>query len=155
MGILLLVWTGGRAGKTHRPVVPRFARSTPVVQQGGIAGHAARAGAPKGSRLKVILELKSALEEDLTARLGLARMPTPDVLASKAKAAGLLDAEEAESLVRLLRTLSALEGTPGSRRRAPAERMRNAEVVALAGRVKGLLAAASAAPVTAPPRAGA
>jgi hypothetical protein len=146
MGVLLLLWTGARAGKTHRPVIPRFARSTPVVQQGGIAGHAARAGAPKTSHLKVIHELKSALEEDLTARLGLARTPARDVLASKAKAAGLLDSEEAESLVRLLSTLSALEGVPGSRRRAPAERMRNSEVVALAGRVQGLLAAASATP---------
>jgi hypothetical protein len=147
MGILLVAWTGSRAGKLHRQVLPRFARATPLVQQGGIAGHAARAGSRKTSRLKVILELKSALEEDLTTRLGLARTPAPDVLASRLRAAGLLDAEKAESLVRLLGTLSALEGVPGSRRRAPAERMRNAEVFALAERVNELLAAASATPV--------
>ncbi len=143
VGLFVIVWTGGRAGKTHRPVVPRFARPVPVAEQGGIAGHAAELGAPGASRLRAVLELKSALEEDLTTRLGLARTPARDALVAKVRSAGLLDAEEAEDLSRLLATLAKIEGAAAARRRSPAERMRDRDIAAIAARVRELLARAA------------
>lgn len=147
IGLLVIVWTGGRAGKTHRQVVPRFARPIPVGEHGGIAGHAAEVGARGASRLRAVLELKSALEEDLTTRLGLQRMPTPDALAAKVRSAGLLGAEDAEDLSSLLKTLARIEGAAAASRRSPAERMRDHEIAAIAARVHLLLSrAASRAP---------
>ena len=65
VALAIVVWVGARAGKTHRPSAPRFVRSIPAVVQGGVAGHAAVIGAPSTSRVLALLELKSALEEDL------------------------------------------------------------------------------------------
>ena len=67
LGIVL--WVGARAGKTHRAAAPRFVRPIPSVVQGGVAGHAAVIGAPSTSRVLALLELKSALEEDLSGLL--------------------------------------------------------------------------------------
>ena len=146
IGLLVVVWTGGRAGKTHKQVVPRFTRPIPVAEQGGIAGHAAQAGARGAPRLRALLELKSALEEDLTTRLGLPRTPAPDALAAEVRKAGLLGAEDAEALARLLATLARIEGAATARRRSPAERMPPTEIAAIAGRVRELLARAANAP---------
>ena len=77
VGVGIIVWTGARAGRTHKHTAPRFTRTVPVVAQGGIAGHAAVLGAPGTSRALAILELKSALEEELATRLGLERAPLP------------------------------------------------------------------------------
>jgi hypothetical protein len=147
LGLLVVAWTARRVGRTHRPVVARFARPTPLTEQGGIAGHAAEAGAPGASRLLAIRELKSALEEDLATRLGLPRAPAPESLAAKAHGAGLLGAEDAEDLGRLLAVLAKIEGAAtGAHRRSPAERMPQAEIAALAERARRLLARAAAAP---------
>lgn len=144
--LLVIIWTARRAGRMHRQVTPRFARPTPVAEQGGIAGHAAEVGAPGASRLAVLRELRCAVEEDLSARLGLTKAPPPEALAHKARSAGLLGSEEAEDLARLLTTLTALENAAPSHRRSPAERMPRAEIEALADRARRLLARAAASP---------
>jgi hypothetical protein len=75
VGLGIVWWTGSRAGRPHRIVVPRFTRPIPLAQQGGVAGHAALIGAAHTPRILAILELKSALEEELCAALGLDENP--------------------------------------------------------------------------------
>ena len=75
VGLGIVTWTGSRAGRTHKSSVPRFTRPVPLAQQGGVAGHAAIIAAPRTPRLLAMLELKSALEEELCAALGLEENP--------------------------------------------------------------------------------
>jgi hypothetical protein len=88
-----------------------------------------------------MLELKSALEEDLSTRLGLDRPPTHEELVAKVQAAGLLDETHVASLTRLLAHLSRIEALLLMRRRGSVERVRDADVLAVAARVHELLAA--------------
>jgi hypothetical protein len=109
----VVVWTGARAGKTHRLATPRFARSIPVVAQGGVAGHAAVLGAPGTSRALAILELKSALEEELATRLGLQRAPPTDQIVARLRAVRLLDEAGAVALSRLFAAMTRLTQADG------------------------------------------
>src|SRR5262249_36826153 len=59
LGLALVIWVGSRAGRLHKPVVPRFVRRIPAVAQGGVAGHAAVIAAPQTTRILAVLELKS------------------------------------------------------------------------------------------------
>jgi hypothetical protein len=135
----VVAWTSTRAGKTHKPSTPRFVRPVPVVAQGGVAGHAATIGAPGTARLLAMLELKSALEEQLAARLDLARAPSHEELVARVRAAGLLDEANVGELSRTLASLMRIEATFMTRRGAHAARVRDADVVAMASRVRGLL----------------
>ncbi len=146
IGLGVVVWTSLRAGKTHRPSPPRFARPTPVGGHGGVAGHAATLGAPGAARYLAMLELKSALEDALTARLGLDRTPPHDVLVASVRTARLLDEEGARDLSRLFETLEPYEKMRLGKRRAALERLRDGEVIAVAARVRSLLAAAAQTP---------
>jgi len=143
VGLGVVAWTSVRAGKTHRPSPPRFARAVPVVAHGGVAGRAATLSAPGSPRFLAMLELKSALEESLTARLGLERTPSRDELVAKVRAARLLDDDGARALSRLLETLGLFEAMLVAKRRSPLERVRDAEVMEAAARVRDLLAAAA------------
>src|SRR6185295_18660781 len=105
----LVVWVGSRAGRLHKPVTPRFVRKTPAVAQGGVAGHAAVIAAPQTSRVLAILELKSALEEQLTALLGLPKVPGHTELMNQVSIRGLLDAEGVVALRKLLLRMSSVE----------------------------------------------
>jgi len=138
VGIGVLVWTGARAGRTHKHATPRFARAVPVVAQGGIAGHAAVLGSPGTSRALAILELKSALEEEIATRLGLERTPPPDQLVARLRAARMLDESGARALSRLLATMARVEVELGRRARGPLGRDRptDAEVLAMAAQVR-------------------
>ncbi|MGO8993913.1 MAG: DUF4350 domain-containing protein [Polyangiaceae bacterium] len=71
VGLGIVMWTGSRAGRTHKAATPRFTRSIPLAQQGGVAGHAALIGAARTPRILAMLELKSALEEELCTTLGM------------------------------------------------------------------------------------
>jgi hypothetical protein len=152
VGIGIVVWTVARAGKTHKHATPRFARTVPVVAQGGIAGHAAVLGAPGTSRALAILELKSALEEELATRLGLDRAPPHDQLVARLRAARLLDETGARALSRLLAAMARVEGRLGGPR-VPArfgglggaggpaprrDRPSDAEVLAMAAEVRDI-----------------
>jgi hypothetical protein len=109
IGLALVVWVGSRAGKLHKPVIPRFVRRVPQVAQGGVAGHAAVIAAPQTSRVLAILELKSALEEQLAVMLGLGKVPPHQELLSAVAERGLLDAEGVRSLSKLLLRMSNVE----------------------------------------------
>jgi adenylosuccinate lyase len=139
VAIGILVWTAARAGKMHAHAMPRFARRVPVVAQGGIAGHAAVLGAPATSRALAILELKSALEEEIATRLGLDRAPPPEQLVARLRAARLLDETGARALSRLLATMARAETRLGIRPSGLALRREgptDADVLTLAAQVR-------------------
>ncbi|MBV9949038.1 MAG: hypothetical protein JOZ69_19470 [Myxococcales bacterium] len=156
-GLGVVGWTGLRVGRTHRPSPPRFARPLPVVAQGGIAGHAAVLGSPHASRTLGMLELKSALEEELATRLGLERAPPPTELVARVRERGLLGDAGARELGLLLRDLGRVEaqfaGIATSRaggkelgrdEGAWRQRVSDARVLAVARRVRAVLDEAAA-----------
>ncbi|MBX3259126.1 MAG: DUF4350 domain-containing protein [Labilithrix sp.] len=145
LGLALVVWVGSRAGRLHKPIVPRFVRRVPAVAQGGVAGHAAVIGAPQTTRVLAVLELKSALEEQLTTLLGLSKVPGHQELLSQIGARGLLDAEGVHTLRRLLLRMSNVETMVVFQRSGGmVQSVRDNEVVSIARTVKQLLAAAEA-----------
>jgi hypothetical protein len=145
VGLAVILWVGSRAGKTHKAASPRFVRPIPIVAQGGVAGHAAVIGAPATSRVLAMLELKSALEEDLCRLLDLDQAPPHDILLQKVAAQSLLDAEGLGQLKQLLLRMANVETIVLARRGSPVERVRDREVLAAAKTVKNLLREAEAA----------
>ena len=135
----VVVWTSARAARTHRAATPRFMRKVPAVAQGGVAGHAAVVAAPGTSRVLAMMELKSALEEDLATRLELDRPPPQDELLARLGAARVLDADHLQALSRVLASLTRIEATLLVRRRGAMDRVRDADVVAMAERVRAIL----------------
>lgn len=145
LGLALVVWVGSRAGRLHKPITPRFVRKTPAVAQGGVAGHAAVIAAPQTSRVLAVLELKSALEEQLTSILGLPKVPGHTELMTQVQARGLLDAEGVVALRRLLLRMSNVETMVVFQRSGGmVQPIRDNEVVSIARTVKQLLDAAEA-----------
>jgi hypothetical protein len=143
LGLGVLAWTSTRVGRTHRATIPRFARRLPAILQGGIAGHAAVLGSPEASRVLAILELKSALEERLVSALGLERTPPAEELVAKVRAARIFDDERTGDFAQLLGELGRIEAQFArlTRTPAPAPRVRDAQVMAVAARMRGLLGA--------------
>ncbi len=137
VGFGVVVWAGTRAGKTHKLTTPRFVRPVPVVAHGGIAGHAAVLGAPGTSRALAILELKSALEEELATRLRLERALPPDRLIERVRAERLLDDEGQLALSRLFANMARVETRLAKHPGAPMG-VRDAEVIAVADEVRNL-----------------
>ena len=145
LGLALVVWVGSRAGRLHKPIIPRFVRKTLAVAQGGVAGHAAVIAAPQTSRVLAILELKSALEEQLTSLLGLPRVPGHTELLAQVTSRGLLDTEGVVALRRLLLRMSSVETMIVFQRSGGmVQPIRDNEVVSIARTVKQLLDAAEA-----------
>ncbi len=139
VGLGVVIWTSARAGKTHRRVTPRYARPIAAAVQGGVAGRAAVVGAPGASRVLAMLELKSALEEELATRLALDRVPPRDELVEKARAARVLDETAADDVSRLLASLAHMEAALGMHRRPVLERVRDGDVLSVAARVREIL----------------
>lgn len=145
IGLALVVWVGSRAGKLHKPVVPRFVRRVPQVAQGGVAGHAAVIAAPQTSRVLAILELKSALEEQLAVMLGLGKVPPHQELLSAVAERGLLDAEGVRSLSKLLLRMSNVETMVVYQRTGGmVQPVRDNEVVTIARSMRQILDSAQA-----------
>jgi hypothetical protein len=139
VGLGVVAWTSTRAGRPHKPVIPRFVRPLPPAAQGGVAGHAAILGAPATSRVLAVLEMKSALEEELSSRLGLDAPPAHVELVVRLRAARILDESHLAALGRLLADLARIESLLVVRKRAAVERLRDADVLAVAARVHELL----------------
>ena len=145
IGLALVVWIGSRAGRLHKPITPRFVRKTAAVAQGGVAGHAAVIAAPQTSRVLALLELKSALEEQLTGILGLSKVPGHSELLAQVADRRLLDAEGVHTLRRLLLRMSSAETMVVFQRSGGmVQPIRDNEVVAIARTVRQLLDAATA-----------
>lgn len=140
LGLALVVWVGSRAGRLHKPIVPRFVRRTPAVAQGGVAGHAAVIGAPQTTRVLAILELKSALEEQLTTILGLSKVPGHMELLNLVSDRGLLGGEDLHALRRLLLRMANVETMVVYQRTGGmVQSVRDNEVVSLARTMTDLL----------------
>jgi hypothetical protein len=140
LGLALVVWVGARAGRLHRAIVPRFVRGVPAVAQGGVAGHAAVIGAPQTTRVLAILELKSALEEQLTTLLGLDKVPGQQELLASVAARGLLDAQGMHTLRRVLLRMSNVETMVVFQRSGGmVQSIRDQEVVSIGHTVRELL----------------
>lgn len=75
-----VVWMGSVATRSYKRLAPRYARETPLVAQGGVAGRAAVLAAPTTHRALAMLELKAALAERLAERLDLASPGTTELL---------------------------------------------------------------------------
>jgi hypothetical protein len=145
LGLALVIWVGSRAGRLHKPVMPRFTRSIPTVAQGGVAGHAAVIAAPQTTRVLAILELKSALEEQLTMLLGLSKVPGHQELLEQVARRGLLDGEGLHTLRRLLLRMSNVETMVVFQRSGGmVQSVRDSEVVSIARMVKQVLDVAEA-----------
>jgi hypothetical protein len=145
LGLALVVWVGSRAGRLHKPITPRFVRRVPAVAQGGVAGHAAVIGAPQTTRVLAVLELKSALEEQLTSVLGLTKVPGHQDLLNHLAERRVLDAEGLHTLRRLLLRMSSVETMVVFQRSGGmVQSVRDAEVVSIARTVKEILDAAEA-----------
>ena len=140
IGLALVVWVGSRAGRLHKPVTPRFVRKVPAVAQGGVAGHAAVIAAPQTSRVLAILELKGALEEQLTTMMHLPQVPNPTDLLAQVEKRALLDAEGMVALRRLLLRMSNVETMVVYQRTGGmAQPVRDNEVVSIARTVRQIL----------------
>ena len=110
-----------------------------------MAGHAAVIAAPQTSRVLAVLELKSALEEQLTAILGLPKVPGHQELLAQVAARRLLDTEGVRALRRLLLRMSNVETMVVFQRSGGmVQSVRDNEVVSIARTVKQLLDAAEA-----------
>ncbi|MCB9605290.1 MAG: DUF4350 domain-containing protein [Polyangiaceae bacterium] len=75
-----VVWMGSVATRSYKRLAPRYARETPLVAQGGLAGRAAVLSAPTTHRALAMLELKAALTERLADRLELIQPGTSELL---------------------------------------------------------------------------
>jgi hypothetical protein len=145
LGLALVVWVGSRAGRLHKPMLPRFTRKIPAVAQGGVAGHAAVIAAPQTTRVLAILELKSALEEQLAAVLGLPKVPGHQELLEQIGSRRLLDAEGMVALRRLLLRMANVETMVVFQRSGGmVQSVRDNEVVSIARTVKHIVEAARA-----------
>lgn len=141
VGAGVVIWATRRAGRTHRPSLPRFVRRVPVAEQGGVAGHASALASEAKSVARVAQELRFALEEQITVRLDDRgdppldkgrRLPT-GTLVTEVEARGWLGKTDAAALARILAELEQI-----APRRFFAGRQR-ARLRALAVRGKALL----------------
>jgi hypothetical protein len=105
----LALWVARASARPYRSPLPRYARPTPLVAQGGVAGRFAVLAAPTSPRSLALLELKSGLVEALTHKLGLGAEPAPDALARLAVRAGGLDAGAASALTDVLQMMHEVE----------------------------------------------
>ncbi len=69
------LWVGRSSGRPYKSPLPRYARATPLVARGGVAGRFAMLAAPTSPKSLVLLELKSALFEAVAERCGLEPNP--------------------------------------------------------------------------------
>jgi hypothetical protein len=132
------VWT--RATRVHRAATPRYVKATPLPSQGGIAGHAALIAAKPTTRALAVLEIKTALEEQICAALELDRAPAPDEIIRRAKGKNLLSDESGRTLRALLAYMGQVETFVLSRRADAMRRVRDADVVRCSAQARAIAA---------------
>jgi hypothetical protein len=140
VGLSIVLWISSRAARTHQPVVPRYTRAAPVTAHGGVAGHAAVLAAKGTTRALGILEWKSAIEEELCARLELGRPPPPKELARAAREANLLSEESAKALLALLAQMGEIETLVLARRQDAMRRVKDDDLMDVARKARRILA---------------
>ncbi|HEV8550253.1 MAG TPA: DUF4350 domain-containing protein [Polyangiaceae bacterium] len=85
-----LAWSLEHALRAYRRYVPRYALAEPLALKGGVAGRAALLAAQATDRALVMAELRSALAEALTERLGTDPRAVSTRLLEEVKAKGVL-----------------------------------------------------------------
>jgi hypothetical protein len=105
----LAAWVARASARPYKSPLPRYARPTPLVAQGGVAGRFAVLAAPSSPKSLALLELKSALYEALGHKLGLSSDPAPDALAQMAQKAGSLDGSTLSALKDVLAMMHQVE----------------------------------------------
>ncbi len=102
-------WVVRAASRPYKSPNPRFARPTPLVAQGGVAGRFALLSAPSSPPSLVLLELKSALVEALAQKLGTPVDPSTESILSAAHRAAALDDRGRSALKEVLGTMHKAE----------------------------------------------
>ncbi|MGK4004151.1 DUF4350 domain-containing protein [Sorangium sp. So ce1036] len=110
-GLGLAIWTARASARPYRSPLPRYARPTPLVAQGGAAGRFAVLAAPSSPRGLAFLELKSALLEALALRFGLEANPAPDAVARLVAREGYLDERALSAFKEVLATMYRVEAS--------------------------------------------
>ena len=131
-----LLWFGVFAARAYQRTPPRFARATPLVAQGGVAGRAAVLAAPSTHRALALLELKSALEEVLAARLHLALPVSAHALIEAVRCSQALDESGVVALKKLLFMMGMIETSVVAGRPAT---VRERELKAAAAQVRSVI----------------
>jgi hypothetical protein len=137
--LALGAWVYTRASRVHRAATPRYTKAIPLAVQGGIAGHAAVIAAKGTTRALAVLEIKSAIEEELCAALDLPRAPEPGELARLAKEANLLSDAGGIALRNLLAYMGRVETLVLSRRAEAMRQVRDADVIRCAAQARALV----------------
>jgi hypothetical protein len=132
LGLGLVIWIAGIAGRTYRVTRPRITRIIPLHTQGGAAGHAAAVGARGVPREIAMIEIGKALEEELALALGLPQVPQGEELVGRLLAAGLLDRASAAPLRKLLSQAAHIETLTGAGRATTLPRLGDDDVLAAA-----------------------
>ncbi|CAN5315805.1 hypothetical protein BH09MYX1_BH09MYX1_15650 [soil metagenome] len=140
VGLSIVLWISSRAARTHQAIIPRYTRAASVSAQGGVAGHAAVLAAKGTTRALGILEWKSAIEEELCARLDLARTPAPKELVRAASEAKILSTESARDLLALLVRMSEVETMVLARRSEAMRRVKDSDLVDVSHQARKILA---------------
>jgi hypothetical protein len=107
------LWTVGAATRPYRRAPPRYARPTPLVAQGGLAGRAAVLAAESTHRALAILELKAALEEALRQRLGLPETAGTERILEEIDRQDALSRRNSSGLGSLLKEMARAEDAVG------------------------------------------
>lgn len=104
-----VVWMGLVATRSYKRLAPRYARSTPLVAQGGVAGRAAVLAAPTTHRALAMLELKAALCERLAERVELPHATSNAQLLAELEQRGI-SGQTLGELKQVLAELARVEG---------------------------------------------
>ena len=112
-----LAWAVSFSSRLYKRSVPRYALPPLLVAQGGLAGRAAVLSAPTTDPALVLLELRAALTEALTQRLGLSRLASPEQILAELSRKPLLDAARVREIGEAFRSLSEAQGSILSRKR--------------------------------------
>lgn len=107
---LLVLWWATRAlGRLYKSRVPRFARSVPLVAQGGVAGRVAVLSSGASPPALALLELRSALSEALASHLGVSPQTSPGELVHEVQSRGKINASLAARIGEMLSSMRAAE----------------------------------------------
>jgi hypothetical protein len=122
VALLVGLWAWSALGRSYRQRVPRFARPTPLLAQGGLAGRIAVLSASTSPTALVLLELRSALGEALALNLDRPPETRASVLVDEAVQRGWLEPEverEARTVLERMRRAEngVLTGRPARVRR--------------------------------------
>ncbi len=142
-------WVSRSSARPYRAPLPRYARPTPLVAQGGLGGRLGLLAAPTSPRSLALLELRSALYEAIGVRFGLSSEPTPDALFNLVRKHGALDEATASALKGVLASMARAEASLVAGRNAKVSR---ADLAHAAEVVDGALAACQASGPTPPSR---